>query len=84
MKIRDKDGNVGDVGLAYPYLGTGESIAIWGRKTLVSISAHGLWLTPAQARRFAKAILRAADTASKERDRMKASRSKTPKGRSRR
>jgi hypothetical protein len=51
MRFRDKDGNVGEVGEVLH-----EDLAGRSRGRLIGICADGLWLTPAQALRFAAAI----------------------------
>jgi hypothetical protein len=62
MRIRDKDGNVGEVSEVVH-----EDLAGRSRGRLIGIHANGLWLTPAQAMRFATAIRNVADRVRKKR-----------------
>ena len=62
MRFRDKDGNVGEVSEVVH-----EDLAGRSRGHLVGVSADGLWLTPAQAMRFAAAIRKTADRVLKKR-----------------
>ena len=61
MRIRDKDGNIGDVSVVRHEDPIGRD-----RGYFVGICADGLWLTPAQAMRFAAAIRRTADRVAKK------------------
>lgn len=62
MRICDKDGNVGEVSEVLHQDSVGRS-----RGHLVGICADGIWLTPAQAVRFAAAIRKTADRVLKKR-----------------
>lgn len=53
---RDKDKNVATVKM----LGPGSGVDLGNRKCVVAIHAEGVWFTPAQARKSAAAIVRAA------------------------
>jgi hypothetical protein len=63
MRYKDKDKNVADVYM----IGPGSGVNLGNRKCVVAVHAHGVWFTPAQARRFAKAIIREADKVTKHR-----------------
>ena len=62
MKIRDKDGNRGEVSEVLHADETGRV-----RDYLVGIHANGLWLSPGQALRFAAAIRRTVERVRKKR-----------------
>lgn len=64
MKLRDKDGNSGEVSEVQH-----EDVAGRSRGYLVGVCADGLWLTPSQALRFAAAIRKTAELVLKKRAR---------------
>lgn len=66
MRIRDRDGNVGEVSEVFD-----EGFAGRSHGYLVRVSANGMWLTPAQAMRFALAIRNTADRVLEKRARSK-------------
>ena len=63
MHFKDRDKNTASVDVWTKHNRSG--VDIGARKAVVAVHANGVWFTPAQARRFAKAILRAADRAAR-------------------